>query len=174
MVIYLSLNRRLHRHKDHSENEPQVEQSDPLTEKSRGIVHDQLRRRLTSKQPRSTQYGPAPSHDEEEGMQSSLKKACVKVSVDRYTSHVIFLMHFCTQSDHAYHTAWLKTSHPMCLCSAHSFHLHTIHDVCLSVHCLSLRVGPSPVSLCCLPLLFLILPALCPALHLQCQQRREK
>ena len=30
-------------------------------------------------------------------------------------------------------TAWLKTSHPMCLCSAHSFHLHAIHDVCLIV-----------------------------------------
>ena len=31
--------------------------------------------------------------------------------VDRYTSHVIFLMRFA----HAYHTAWLKTSHPTCL-----------------------------------------------------------
>ena len=59
---------------DHSENEPHVEESDPVTEKSRGIVHDQLRRRLTSKQPRSTQYGPKPSHELEEGMQSSLKR----------------------------------------------------------------------------------------------------
>ena len=50
-------------------------------------------------------------------------------------------------------TVWLKTSHPMCLCSAHSFHLHVIHDVCLSVRCPSLRVCPSPVSLCRLPLL---------------------
>ena len=57
-------------------------------------------------------------------------------------------------------TAWLKTSHPMCLCGAHSFHLHVIHDVCLSVRCPSLRVCPSPVSLCCLPLLFPLLPAL--------------
>ena len=30
-------------------------------------------------------------------------------------------------------TAWLKTSHPKCLCSAHSFHLHAIHDVCVIV-----------------------------------------
>ena len=41
-----------------------------------------------------------------------------------------------------------------------SFHLHAIHDVCLSVRCLSLRVCPSLVSLRCLPLLFLILLAL--------------
>ena len=65
---------------DHSENEPQVEESNPVTEKSRGIVHDQLRRRLTSKQPQSTHYGPEPSHEEEEGMQPSLKKARVDVS----------------------------------------------------------------------------------------------
>ena len=60
----------------------------------------------------------------------------------------------------------------MCLCSAHSFHPHAIHDVCLSVRCLSLRVCPSPVSLRCLPLLFHTLPALCPALSLQCRQGR--
>ena len=30
-------------------------------------------------------------------------------------------------------TAWVKTSHSMCLCSAHSYHLHAIHDVCFSV-----------------------------------------
>ena len=36
---------------------------------------------------------------------------------------------------HAFHTAWLKTSHPMCLCVR--FHLHVIHDVCLSVRWLS-------------------------------------
>ena len=30
-------------------------------------------------------------------------------------------------------TAWVKTSHSMCLCSAHSCHLHAIHDVCFSV-----------------------------------------
>ena len=30
------------------------------------------------------------------------------------------------------------------VCSAHSFHPHAIHDVCLSVRCLSLRVCPSP------------------------------
>ena len=30
-------------------------------------------------------------------------------------------------------TVWLKTSHTMCLCSAYSYHLHAIHDVCLIV-----------------------------------------
>ena len=40
--------------------------SDPVTEKSRGIVHDQLRRRLTSKQPRTTQYGPVARTKEEQ------------------------------------------------------------------------------------------------------------
>ena len=34
----------------HSENEPKVKESDPVTEKSLHIVHDQLRRRLTSTQ----------------------------------------------------------------------------------------------------------------------------
>ena len=31
------------------------------------------------------------------------------------------------------------------VCVRASFHLHAIHDVCLSVRCLSLRVCPSPV-----------------------------
>ena len=55
-----------------------------------------------------------------------------------------------------------------------SFHLHVIHDERLSVRCLSLRVCPSPVSLRRLTLLLHTLPALCPALHLQCQQRRRE
>ena len=59
-----------------------------------------------------------------------------------------------------------------CACVRESFHLRVIHDVCLSVRCLSLRVCPSPVSLHCLPLLFHTPPVLCPALHLQCRQRR--
>ena len=37
------------------------------------------------------------------------------------------------------------------VCVRASFHLHVIHDVCLSVRCLSLRVCPSPVSLRRLP-----------------------
>ena len=49
------------------------------------------------------------------------------------------------------------------VCVRASFHLHVIHDVCLSVRCLSLRVCPSPVSLCCLPLLFHTPPVLFPA-----------
>ena len=60
------------------------------------------------------------------------------------------------------------------VCVRASFHLHVIHDVCLSVRCLSLRVCLSLVSLRRLLLFFLILPVLCPALHLQCQQRRRK
>ena len=52
--------------------------------------------------------------------------------VDRYTSHSFFSCTF-TQNQVCIFTAWLKTSHPMCLCSAHSYHLHAIHDVCLIV-----------------------------------------
>ena len=37
------------------------------------------------------------------------------VSVDRCTSHFIFLMQSLHNSFHAYHTAWLRTSHLMCL-----------------------------------------------------------
>ena len=58
------------------------------------------------------------------------------------------------------------------VCVRASFHLHVIHDVCLSVRCLSLCVCPSPVSLRCLPLLFHTLLVLFPALRLQCRQRR--
>ena len=60
------------------------------------------------------------------------------------------------------------------VCVRASFHLHVIHDVCLSVRCLSLRVCPSPVSLRRVPLLFLTLLVLSTVLHLQCQQRRGK
>ena len=46
-----------------------------------------------------------------------------------------------------------RATQRVCVCA--SFHLHVIHDVCLSVHCLSLRVRPSPSSLhhstCTLP-----------------------
>ena len=65
---------------DQSEDETQVEVSDLVTERARDIVRDQLRRRLTSKQPPSTRYGPEPSIEEEERMQSTLKKARVDVS----------------------------------------------------------------------------------------------
>ena len=74
-------------------------------------------------------------------------------------------------------------SHTPChMCSHHivaqgvsvrvSFHPHAIHDVtCLSVRW-SFLVSFSPVSLLLPPLLFLILPVLCPALHPQCCHRR--
>ena len=59
-----------------------------------------------------------------------------------------------------------------CVCVRASFHLHVIHDVCLSVRCLSLRVCLSPVSLRLLTLLFHTLFDLYSALNLQCRQRR--
>ena len=60
----------------------------------------------------------------------------------------------------------------MCPCSAHSFHLHLINDVCLVVCWLRPRSVLLLFSLGRLLLLFLILPVLRPALPLQCQQRR--
>ena len=53
---------------DQSEDERKWKYKDPVTERARDIVHVQLRRRLTSKQPRGTRYGPEPSLEEEEGM----------------------------------------------------------------------------------------------------------
>ena len=63
---------------------------------------------------------------------------CRQIHLTRHFSHPLLHTIRC-----AYHTAWLKTSHPMCLCRAHSFHPHGIHDVCLIVCCL----GPSSVLL---------------------------
>ena len=83
------------------------------------------------------------------------------------TRHFFMQLH---NSFHAYHTAWLKTSHPTCLYAR----TRTIHDVCLSVLCLSIRVCPSPVSLRRLPLFFPDSTCTLTALHLQCQQRRWK
>ena len=60
------------------------------------------------------------------------------------------------------------------VCVRASFQLHGIHDVCLSVRCLSLLVCPSLVSLRRLNLLFFTLLVRYPALHLQCEQRRGK
>ena len=72
---------------------------------------------------------------------------------------------------HAYHTAWLKTSDPTCLCSTHSLHLHAINDVCLIVCCLRPRsVLLLFLSVVCLfstlsylsVRLFLVASSLCP------------
>ena len=91
--------------------------------------------------------------------------------VDRYTSHVIFLqfahLFACISNCMAQDEPNLNVS-----AARVSFHLHAVHDVCLSVRCLSLRVCHSPVALRRLPLLFHIQPDLGPALHLQCRQRR--
>ena len=75
-------------------------------------------------------------------------------------------MRFYTQSD-VHITLHGSRRATQRVCVRASFHLHVIHDVCLSFRCLSLRVCPSPVSLRCLLLLFLILLVLCPALPLQ-------
>ena len=50
---------------------------------------------------------------------------CRDIHLTRHFSHAVCTFN-CTH-------AWLKTSSPMCLCSADSFHLLVIHDVCLSV-----------------------------------------
>ena len=92
-------------------------------------------------------------------------------------------MHLTRHFSHALHTSrlmwiltvWLKTSHWKCLCSAHSFHLHAIHDERLIVRSLSVSSClSSVVSLRCLPLLFHTLLALWPALLLPCGQRQGK
>ena len=45
------------------------------------------------------------------------------------TPHTSFFTCSLHISLHAYHTAWLKTSHSTCLWRV-SFHLHVIHDLC--------------------------------------------
>ena len=83
-----------------------------------------------------------------------------RVCVYRYTSDV-FLMHLA----HVFSPQ---------IGSASQCTLRSILMPFMSVRCLSLRVCPSPVSLRRLPLLFITLPALRPAPHLQCQQCRSK
>ena len=78
--------------------------------------------------------------------------------VDRYASHVIFLMYFAL--NHTVHvTLHVSRRATHCVCSVYSFHLHVIHDVCLIVCS----------SAICLSLVL----AIRPALHLQYQQRRD-
>ena len=68
---------------------------------------------------------------------------CSRRGVWTDTPHTFFLMHI-ARVNVCILTAWLKTSQvSMCLLCAFSFHLHVIHDVCLSVRwsflvCLSL------------------------------------
>ena len=68
------------------------------------------------------------------------------VGVDRYTSHVIFLMQFAHLITCISHCMAQDEPPHVSVCARH-FHLHAIHDVCVSVRCLSLCVCPSPVSL---------------------------
>ena len=61
---------------DHSEDETQVEEQDPVTKESRDVVREPLR--LTQRGLRSKQ--PPPSVDLEEGVESKSKRARVNVS----------------------------------------------------------------------------------------------
>ena len=90
------------------------------------------------------------------------------IHLTRHFSHALLHTIRCPYSQHGPIRATQR------VCVRASFHLHVIHDVCLSVRCLSLRVCPSLVSLRGLLLLLLVLLVLCPALHLQCHQRRGK
>ena len=74
----------------------------------------------------------------------------IRLTVDRYTSHVIFLMHFA--HNHTVHiTLHGSRRATQCVCSAHSFHLHVIHDERLIVRSLSVS---SCLSFSCFSLLF--------------------
>ena len=55
---------------DHNEYGTQVKEPDLVTDESPEVERDQLRRRLTSKQPWSVEYGPEPSLQKEERMES--------------------------------------------------------------------------------------------------------
>ena len=79
---------------------------------------------------------------------------CRQIHLTRHFSHAVCTIHFMHITLHGSRRA------TQCVCMRASFHPHVIHDVCLIVRCLSLRVCPSPVSLCCLPLLFHTLLAL--------------
>ena len=93
---------------------------------------------------------------------------CRQILLTRHFSHAVCTFNYMHITLHGSRRATQR------VCVRASFHLHVIHDVCLSVRCLSLRVCPSPISLRRSPLLFFTLPVLCPALHLQCQQRRRE
>ena len=78
---------------------------------------------------------------------------CNRPGVQTTTPHTSFSPAQCTISMMYNHTTWLKTSHWMCPCSAHSYHPHTIHDERLIVsRCFSVsrfvpfRVSPSPCT----------------------------
>ena len=84
--------------------------------------------------------------------------------VDGNTSHVFFLIHLAHVITL---TSWLKVSQ----CAFHSIHMPSMMShvwAFIVSSCLSLSL----VSLLLQPLLFHILPVLCPALHLQCRHRR--
>ena len=81
-------------------------------------------------------------------------KSCSQIHLTRHFSPAQ-----CTCLMMYNHTTWLKTSHTMCPCSAHSYHLHAIHDERLIVsRCFSVpRFVPFRVSLLHLALLFPLL-----------------
>ena len=67
----------------------QVEEPDLLTEESREIERDQLRRRLTTKQSRKLGHVAELAPEEKEEVESRLKKACTNVSE---VLHDVFLV----------------------------------------------------------------------------------
>ena len=84
----------------------------------------------------------------------------------------------CTCSMMYNHTTWLKTSHWMCPCSAHSYHPHAIHHERMSGWAFVPRCFFVLILSVCLSftfgLLFPLLPVLCPEPLLPCGQRRGK
>ena len=62
-------------------SEPPVAENEDHSEDEAQVVRAQLRRRLTSQQPRSKERLPEPSPEKKEGMESRLKKARVNMSV---------------------------------------------------------------------------------------------
>ena len=79
-MVHLSLKQRSISDEDPNEGERQVEEPDLVTEESREIESDQLRRRLTTKQSRKLGRVPELSREEKEEMESRLKKARANAS----------------------------------------------------------------------------------------------
>ena len=82
-------------------------------------------------------------------MRGGGKKKCRQIHLTRHFSHAVCTIHFMHITLHGSRRATQR------VCVRASFHLHVIHDVCLSVRCC-----PPLVSLRCLPLLFHALLAL--------------
>ena len=85
---------------DPNEGERQVEEPDLVTEESREIERNQLRRRLTTKQSRLLGHVPELSPEEKEEMESMLKKARANVSE---LLHDVFLVKAARSKEKQWH-----------------------------------------------------------------------